>query len=311
MNIYRSYIVAEHLFSVGMDADALLWGRMREPYGPFEVGVSPESGPQAGREEIFRLEVCDGVTVGGDAVMTYSNRGTVEPGFIILDVYRSGTGYWFEFTQPSSEELNGRLYISSDFRTALLSLYGPEILQWLTFTAAVDFCFLLATSCRGTLLTHSSAVVFEGRAYLFLGKSGTGKSTHSRMWLRALPGTVLMNDDHPIIRLAEDGTVRAYGSPWSGKTSCYRNMSAPLGGIIRISRAGHNRARRLSPIESYASLMTSCSGMTWERELADGKDRTMQGVISVTPCWVMECLPDEDAARVCSEAVAGIYREGL
>ena len=80
-------------------------------------------------------------------------------------------------------------------------------------------------------------------------------------------------------------------------------MQAPIGGIIRISRAPYNKARRLSIIESYASLMTSFSGMTWEKELADGRDKTIQGIISKVPCWVMECLPDEDAARVCAATV--------
>lgn len=138
---------------------------------------------------------------------------------------------------------------------------------------------------------------------MFLGKSGTGKSTHSRMWMAALDKVSLINDDHPIVRICDDGTVMAYGSPWSGKTRCYKNESAPVGGIVRISRAPYNKARKLSVIESYASIMTSCSGMTWEREMADARDSTMQGVISKVPCWVMECLPDNDAALVCSAAV--------
>ena len=116
-----------------------------------------------------------------------------------------------------------------------------------------------------------------------------------------------MNDDHPVLRVGEDGMTTAYGSPWSGKTPCYKNISAPLGGIIRISRAPYNKPVRLAPIQAYASLMTSCSGMTWDKELADGRDRTLQGIVSRTPCWVMECLPDEDAARVCSESVTAVY----
>jgi hypothetical protein len=156
---------------------------------------------------------------------------------------------------------------------------------------------------------HASVVCLQDKGYLFMGKSGTGKSTHSRMWQTALDGVVLMNDDHPVLR-AEDGIVTAYGSPWSGKTPCYKNISAPLGGIIRIVRAPHNKAVRLAPIQAYASLMTSCSGMTWDRELADGKDRTLQSVVSRTPSWVMECLPDEDAAKVCMSAVTSVHKEG-
>ena len=109
-----------------------------------------------------------------------------------------------------------------------------------------------------------------------------------------------------MIRVDKMGRVIAYGSPWSGKTHCYKNIQAPVGGIVRITRAPYNKARRLSMIESYASLMTSFSGMTWEKDLADGRDRTIQSIIASVPCWVMECQPDEEAAIVCSNAVTRV-----
>lgn len=290
------YKVAEHSFSMEIDESSFLWKRIAFSYGPFEIREETDSG------HIFSLSLIDEVIVK-DAELVYSNRETVEPGFVIMDVYKNTDGHFFELRHFSSSQTNCRLFISSDFSEASVSLYGSQTEQWLIFNTAVDFCFLLSTSCRDTVLTHASSVIYKGKAYLFLGKSGTGKSTHSRMWLSALEDVVLMNDDHPVIRLDNDGMPIAYGSPWSGKTPCYKNLSAPLGGIIRISRALHNKARRLAPVEAYASIMTSCSGMTWERDLADGRDRTMQGIVARTPCWVMECLPDEDAAKVCSATV--------
>ena len=301
MNERRTYKVADHLFSIEMPQDSFLWDRMKMSYGPFEV-VSQEN-----EDCIFSLLVCD-ETVAEGASLVYSNKEDVEEGFIAIEVFRTPDGHYFELTQPGSPQINSKLIISDDFRTAKVSLAGRQIEQWLIFNTSVDFCFLLATSGRGTVLTHASSVIYEGRAYLFLGKSGTGKSTHSRMWQTALYNVVLMNDDHPVLRVGEDGTTTAYGSPWSGKTPCYKNISAPLGGIVRISRAPYNKARRLVPIQAYASLMTSCSGMTWDKDLADGRDRTLQGIVSGTPCWVMECLPDEDAAKVCMEAVTAVYK---
>lgn len=300
----KIYKVAEHFFSVELPDESSIWVRSRESYGPFEVGEY-----SVDEDLVFALSLSEDVEEPESSYLKYTNRDTVEPGFITLSVYRCPGAHVFEFTQPGSSRLNGRLRVSEDFSEAVLALDGPEAFRRMTFNTAVDFCSLLSTASRDTLLTHASAVVYEGRAWLFLGRSGTGKSTHSRMWLNALDNVVLMNDDHPVIRLDADGRAIAYGSPWSGKTPCYKNMSAPVGGVIRISRADHNRARRLSPVEAYASLMTSCSGMTWERELADGRDRTLQGIVSKVPCWVMECLPDEDAARVCCEAVTAPYGE--
>lgn len=296
--VTRKYKVAGHVFDVEMCDGSWIWDRMVEPYGPFECEEEMN---------LFHIVLREDAVMPEDISLVYSNKGEVEPGFIELSVYKHSDGFVFEFTQPGSEQVNGQLSVSSDYKTAEMSLCGDDLRKWLTFNTAVNFCFLLSTACRDTVLTHASCVEYMGRAYLFLGKSGTGKSTHSRMWLNALENVVLMNDDHPVIRLGTDGQAVAYGSPWSGKTRCYKNLQAPVGGIVRISRAPYNKARRLSPIESYASLMTSFSGMTWEKDLADGRDRTMQGIIRTVPCWVMECLPDEDAARVCSKAVTEVW----
>lgn len=293
----RRYKVAGHLFSIGdYTGQMSLWNRMQENYAPFEVA-------EAG-SEIFSLSIVDEVRV--DVVRpVYSNREKVEPGYVVMDVHESACGYCFELTYPGSECVNARLDINLATGASQLSLSGEDLPVWYTFNTAVQLCFMTTGACRGLLLTHSSVVVHEGKAYLFLGKSGTGKSTHSRMWLSAFEDAVLMNDDHPVLRLTDGGEVIAYGSPWSGKTRCYKNMQALVGAIVRIVRAGHNKAVRLNPIHGYASLMTACSGITWDRSLADGRDSAMQGIVSRVPCWNMECLPEAEAARVCHSAVAG------
>lgn len=298
VNINKAYKVAGHLFEVEMSENSNIWERMSDSYGPFEVEGSQEY-------HLFDLTVCDIVEVKG-AELIYTNRDNVESGFVAMNVYKGTEGYNFEFIQPESDIINASLFISNDYQQAYLAVAGTQIQQWYAFNTGVNFCYLLATACHDTVLAHASCVRYMNKAWLFLGKSGTGKSTHSRMWLNALENVVLMNDDHPIVRINNNGEAIAYGSPWSGKTRCYKNIEAPIGGIIRISRAPHNKARRLSAIESYASLMTSFSGMTWEKDLADGRDKTIQSIIATVPCWVMECVPDEDAARVCAQTVTNL-----
>lgn len=299
----KYYKVAGHVFSLEAEADSFLWSNMRHAYSPFEIDGS------CTRKPLFSIVIRDHVTLD-QAVRIFSDADSSQAGYFSTEVRKSDDGSMlFLISQPSSQEVNARLCVSADYSCAELSLHGSELMRYLSFTNAVNICYLLATARLDTLLTHSSAVMYKGKAYIFLGKSGTGKSTHSRMWLSALEGVELMNDDHPVIRIEDDGSVVLYGSPWSGKTSCYKNISAPLGGVVRIGRAPHNKAVRLSPIHAYASLMTSCSGLTWEKHLADGKDRTLQAVVSKVPCWLMECLPDEDAARVCSSAVSGIWED--
>ena len=139
--------------------------------------------------------------------------------------------------------------------------------------------------------------------YLFLGHSGTGKSTHARMWLEAFDDAWLLNDDNPILRVMEDGEVRVYGSPWSGKTPCYNNAYARVGGIVKLSQAPHNKIRTVSLPEAYAYMLSSASGLKMDRKMADDMYETIKHVITHVGCYHLECLPNTDAAEVCWRGV--------
>ena len=92
----------------------------------------------------------------------------------------------------------------------------------------------------------------QHKAYLFLGPSGTGKSTHAQLWLQHIKDTQLINDDNPVIR----GNM-VYGSPWSGKTPCYRKVRYPLGGLVVLSQAPHNKICRINGVQAYAAPPSS------------------------------------------------------
>ena len=95
-------------------------------------------------------------------------------------------------------------------------------------------------------LMHGSAIAKDGRAYLFCAPSGTGKSTHTRLWRERFPDCFMVNDDKPIIRL-EDGQFYACGTPWSGKHDLDTNVSVPLKGIVLLARGEENRIERVKP----------------------------------------------------------------
>lgn len=288
------FTVANHSFGIAMPANGSLWQDLFPAYHSFENSSA--------RQLLFTLTVADEIDPMGDIRLIVKDTNP-KPEEVKLDMYHTVNGRLFEMRFPFTDRVNCRLHISNDFHTAQVSLSGSEYEQLHGLNSALMLCYLLATARLDTVLMHASTVVNDGKAYLFLGRSGTGKSTHSRLWLQAIPGTKLLNDDHPIIRIDEAGEVIAYGSPWSGKTPCYHNESAPIGGIVRIKQAPANSIRLLSPIEAYASLFTSSSGMIWEKELADAKDRTLQKIVSRIAIRTLNCLPDEAAARLCAEAV--------
>ena len=135
-------------------------------------------------------------------------------------------------------------------------------------------------------------------AVLFLGESGTGKSTHTRLWQEHIPGARLLNDDSPIIRMYQ-GQATAFGSPWSGKTPCYRNISRPIAGIVRLSQAPANEITRLSILRAVGSLLPSCPpAFAYDSDLQDRICRTLSDILTQAPVWHLACLPDKAAAEL-------------
>ncbi len=163
--------------------------------------------------------------------------------------------------------------------------------------------FALATANRRTALFHAAAVSLEGKGYMFLGQSGTGKSTHARLWQKNIEGAELVNDDNPVVRIYDDGCIKVYGSPWSGKTPCYRNVSYPLGGIVKLNQASYNKIWRLGGVQSYAALVASISGKRWDKRIADGLHEPKIELAARVPVWIMACLPDKDAADICCSLI--------
>ena len=198
-------------------------------------------------------------------------------------------------------ETAGWLVCSDDYSMGRLITTGRH--EKMAIDNALMIMFALATADKGTVLFHAAAVSHEGRGYMFLGPSGTGKSTHASLWQRYIAGTALVNDDNPVVRIDEDGTATVYGSPWSGKTPCYRNVSYPLSGIVVLSQAPYNKIQRLSGIYAYAALVESISGKRWDERIADGLHQTENALASSVPVWHLDCLPDEAAARLCCSNV--------
>ena len=162
--------------------------------------------------------------------------------------------------------------------------------------------YTFATAGLGTLLLHASVTRYEGRGNLFFGVSGTGKSTHSRLWHEFVPGSDLMNDDNPVIRY-EDGRFLVYGSPWSGKTLCYRNVVAPVNALVRLEQFPENRIARLEPLQAYASVIAAVSTIRWNHRIMDQLVPTIERVAMTVPCFHLRCRPDEEAVRVCQAAI--------
>ncbi len=177
---------------------------------------------------------------------------------------------------------------------------SPRLLRF-----AIWMAYGIMVASEDTASLHSSCIVYQDKAVLFLGESGTGKSTHTSLWLKHIPGVRLLNDDSPMIRF-EGGEVWAYGSPWSGKTPCYKAEYYPLAACVRLSQAPHNAIRKLNIIQAMAALHPSTPpAFAYDADLYDGISHLLDKILSHVPVYHLECLPDADAAALSCRTIFG------
>ena len=150
---------------------------------------------------------------------------------------------------------------------------------------------------RDTFLFHGSAIAVDGAGYLFTAKSGTGKSTHARLWREMLGDrAVMINDDKPLIRITGDGAV-VYGTPWNGKHRLGTNTVVPLKAVCVLERAEHNSIRGITREEAFPMLVQQSYRPLDPAALA--KTMTLVDRLSRTvPLYRLGCNMDPEAAEL-------------
>jgi hypothetical protein len=149
--------------------------------------------------------------------------------------------------------------------------------------------FGLAALNHKIVSIHSSTILHSGKSILFLGESGTGKSTHTSLWLEHVSGSELLNDDSPFIKVNNHDQISAYGSPWSGKTNCYKNKQAPVAAFVRISQAPYNKISLLNKVSSFGALLPSCPPVfAYDKKLSELIYNILSAVLQQTPVYSRE-----------------------
>lgn len=380
------YIIAGIRIAIPTEFAAGPFARALAPFAAPDRGsadLKVETGQRIGQTEGYReLDAFDFVDADADC-----RFGCDEQGYLLTMTPRDGSS-------------------PARFRTAYgatttLSDITPEHTPAL-FRFGVWLMFNIAAVARQAVAIHSSVICRDGCAVLFLGESGTGKSTHTRLWREHIPGAELLNDDSPVVRIIPRGAstaaekpaasiaatpagaqisgeistqapqtispdvleregqeqeiaantnkdfaanpvensavspafareqfatpasatqstenpventapdrprVMAFGSPWSGKTPCYRNLSYPIRAIVRLSQAPHNSIRRLRPIEAIGALLPSCPpSFAYDQTLNDALCRIISDVVAEVPVYHLACLPDAAAAELAFETLFG------
>lgn len=152
------------------------------------------------------------------------------------------------------------------------------------------------------LMLHASAAALGGRACLFSGPCGRGKSTHTRLWQQTFGEAVqVFNDDKPALRRL-DGRWYAYGTPWCGKDGINLNQKWPLGGICFLEKSQENRIRRLPAAEALPLILAQTTYRlqphSMELLLA-----SLDSLLREIPVFLLENRPEEAAARLSFETM--------
>lgn len=248
----------------------------------FELVVDDDLRPHP-KQEREPIKTFD--TGNGDTIVDLLNDGGYQ--YIVKDIQKKGCCL---------------LITNKNFDHCQCALNGNFNMRSFGLNNALMIAFAFSSSRFQTVLMHASLVRQNGYGYAFIAKSGTGKSTQVSMWLRYLPGCDLMNDDSPVVRII-DNQAYIYGSPWSGKTPCYRNTKAKLGAITQIDRATANSVEPLAPIQAFTTLLPACSSMKWDVDIYHHSCDTIAKLVETTGIYTLHCLPNREAAEVCNKAI--------
>ena len=286
------YRVGGHLFLVCEDTK-IHHEKLMPSIQPF-AAAHTEEGP------VFTLHIQLSATL---PIPSEGLIGTFDCGGCLHDVYDlRGEGYCIVFHHINGDTC-GLLCTDKNGQEGIVHLMNtPLSHQQFVLGNATMIAYAYATADKKTVLMHASVVSLEGKGYLMTAPSGTGKSTHTRLWRQCFDQCELVNDDNPVVRI-EQGKAMVYGSPWSGKTPCYRNVCHPVGAYVRLFQEPENNIHPYQPLEAYAMLLPAMSCMVWDKRMQTGVSKTVAEMVRLNPMYRLGCRPDEAAARLCRDTI--------
>ncbi|MGN0333092.1 MAG: hypothetical protein ACI4D9_08770 [Lachnospiraceae bacterium] len=224
-------------------------------------------------------------------------------GFFERRVYLMSDGNMlWDFVRKRKEQLLLRFQVNSKWNRVSLLEDATNTQR----NAAFEYLAQIMPSIclKHNLLTlHASLVELDGQAIAICAPSGTGKTTHARLW-RDCKNALILNGDRAVCKNTEQGW-RAYGTPWSGTSGEQINRSASLKAIVVLERGEENVVRRLSGIETFSGIFPHVLYSSWDRDLTECAMTQLDNLLCTIPVYHLCCRPDKDAVEVLYRAVWG------
>lgn len=185
----------------------------------------------------------------------------------------------------------------------------PQVSEETAIYLQTGFMFYTKLLHFQGMLLHASAVEYQGKAYLFSGNCGAGKSTHTKLW-RKIHGdqAQVFNDDKPALRRLDDCWY-AYGTPWCGKDGINQNKKVPLAGICFLKQSDHNSIKRLNHQQALQKILPQTMYKFHKRETMELLLKLVDKLIREIPVFELENRPEEAAAWLSCQTMSSAAEE--
>ncbi len=284
----RKFLIANLIFEINFEADAV----MEEMLAPYSCDVTKstdilininwtQNDIDIRRENITKL---------ADGVYSYSDNGKT-----IVFYYDENIAKTY-----------AKICFSKDYKNNEIMLCNLEPKYGIpTHRLMYNICgrvFSYSMVMHSAFEFHSSSVAYDGAGVAFSAVSGTGKSTHTSLWLNNFEGAYLINDDTPVISKAKDGSFVISGTPWAGSTGINTPVTLPLKAIVFIERAPTNSIERISSAEAIAPMFKALRTLLNDAMLASIIS-TLNELLAQIPAYRLKCNMDSEAAFVARDAI--------
>ncbi len=279
----RKYLIANLIFEIDFDTDKSLEDRLSKYISDInrkadiKINISKTSEDISVRQEnLVKLS---------DIAYFYEDK--------LCDTY-----FYYD---PNVLKTVGKIVFSKDYSDIDITLCNlnesmgieDDMLMFNVVGTAVSYCVQM----HGGFVFHSSSVCYNGGGVAFSAKSGTGKSTHTSLWLNNFEGTYILNDDTPIISLGKDGAFYISGTPWAGTTGINKNATVPLKAIVFLERGLKNEITPLSPIEAMNPFFEGIRTPLTDKMFSSVLD-TINKLFLQVPVYMLKCNMDPEAAML-------------
>ncbi len=161
--------------------------------------------------------------------------------------------------------------------------------------------FSYFTITEGGVVLHGVLIEYNGKGVIISAPSGTGKTTHARMW-RDTQRALIINGDRALCRKV-DGKWTGFGMPWCGTSGEYINRSIQINAIVVLEQAKENSVEKLDTLQAFNHMIPNITAPTWEKNLLNKAMDYLEDIVNEVPVYKLNCTPDIEAVEVLKKEI--------